>query len=994
MNDLNKAVQKINYEVSVSHDINNFNFVLDTLYFSEIDFYYSNTNKRGKPVKQYLTLNGLLERINTIKQKTSKKHSIAILKGLYKDGTSGEYCYGDTPFLFFDIDVKKNENPHLLDSYTNAQVFMKLQDIAVIVWRSNSGKGIAGVLHVPQLTEININETKKHLKIGQATCKYLKTLLNVEVKFDDAQNKYRQVRFLAQQKEKRSINKNPYTFNYDIKEEPKTSQTGTIQYRYNDNRAVYGSIEHQFNKDNMIHTALFDTGFTQTTSNRYKHPSTTSSSSGVTKDNIFFNHSSSFSHHKVFTPFKLHLTIDYEGDYKRFIYDLKAKGYIEKQPKEEAFKKAKTILLSNTEDRVEQIFEACFDLVNAAYKDKMNFADDNARNPGEKVQFYDYLKIKPLIVEYDEMLHIKSYVSEQLPILLDYSDANDKIILTAETGTGKTTAFLMDFIKNRPYKRLLILAPLTAIIEQKKAESPTIITLTGNSLPEDHIKAKKSSIVMATYEQGYKHLKDPNTFDYVVIDEVHNLITANSYKREAIKNLTSLLNSYKIIGLTGTINQLFKAIGYKLVNVIKTPLKPVDVTMLVDNRNPLKIALQHLKSVNGKCILRVNSRSVAANLKTELLKLKKYKKGEILILNSDNHIKKSEDFKQLTSQSKFNEAITLVITTSIIDEGLSIKQSGFTDAVFIETDYKPMPESVKQFFARFRNEDINRKNYFYYRKTKDQTLRSWNPNSAFLETKKNLTADAKTFDVNDTDKKGIVNTKYLYYENSLVNDYALAYDIASTFFCMMTKQEYVHFLELNYNINIIEVKDHVLINNDTSESKKQTNQNKIQVATNWLDNKDEVLSALYAVSDNLKLKKSIDNIGLQPNQDVYNLVSDNLKSFENLHESSVVLERLGVNDVDNILIDKAKNTPNDMRNINRKIKFYQNIDTIENPKTKTDFINKQKLIKFINEAKQIKNPNKKVLFKLWNKQRCNSKKPSHYNLIDLLDYYQNNEVLQ
>ncbi|MDA9804341.1 hypothetical protein N9B77_06470, partial [Flavobacteriaceae bacterium] len=149
-----------------------------------------------------------------------------------------------------------------------------------------------------------------------------------------------------------------------------------------------------------------------------------------------------------------------------------------------------------------------------------------------------------------------------------------------------------------------------------------------------------------------------------------------------------------------------------------------------------------------------------------------------------------------------------MITTSIIDEGLSIKQSGFTDAVFIETDYKPMPESVKQFFARFRNADQNRKNYFYYKETKDQTLRSWNPYHAFSETKKNLTTDAKTFDVNDTDKKGIISTRYLYYENSSVNDYALAYDIASTFFGMMTKQEYIHFLELNYNINIIEVKDH------------------------------------------------------------------------------------------------------------------------------------------------------------------------------------------
>ena len=119
-----------------------------------------------------------------------------------------------------------------------------------------------------------------------------------------------------------------------------------------------------------------------------------------------------------------------------------------------------------------------------------------------------------------------------------------------------------------------------------------------------------------------------------------------------------------------------------------------------------------MQNVNGKCIMRINSRSDADSLKTELVKLKRYKENEILILNSDTQIKEGKDFRQLTSQGSFEDKIKLIITTSVIDEGLSIRQNGFTDAVFIETDYKPMPEALKQFFARFRNEDINRKNYF------------------------------------------------------------------------------------------------------------------------------------------------------------------------------------------------------------------------------------------------------------------------------------------
>ena len=48
--------------------------------------------------------------------------------------------------------------------------------------------------------------------------------------------------------------------------------------------------------------------------------------------------------------------------------------------------------------------------------------------------------------------------------------------------------------------------------------------------------------------------------------------------------------------------------------------------------------------------MRINSRSDADSLKTELVKLKKYMANEILILNSDTHIKEGKDFRTLTSQ--------------------------------------------------------------------------------------------------------------------------------------------------------------------------------------------------------------------------------------------------------------------------------------------------------------------------------------------------------
>ena len=992
MSDSNKVVQVTGYKVSVAHHFENSKLELTTPHFSEIDNYYSNTKRKGVPVKQQLSLSTLLERLNTIKDKLSKNNSIAILKGLYKAGTSGGYCYEGAPFLFFDIDVKKGENEHLLDSYTNSKVFDKLESISVLIWRSNSGSGIAGVLYIPQLKEIENIDRVKHLAIGNAVSDYITQKLQVNADFDNAQNKFRQVRYLAKQTESRRFNKNPYVFTYDVKEVAKISEHGVRQYKFADNRAVAGSIQEQFNNNTTIETALLDNGFHKVNSNRYRHPRTKSTTTGVTKENVFFNHSSSFSTYKVFTPYWLYLTENYDYDLKLFLNELTAKGYTSVQPQENELKQAEKSLEGASHNREKQIFEACYNLVNATYVDKVKFADNNAKTPYEKIQFYDYLKIKSLAIEFDRTLPIKKHVSEQLKSILDYTDQNRKTILIAETGTGKTTAFLMGFTKYRPNKRLLLLAPLTAIVEQTKAKFKDVVALTGKSISEEHTKAKTANIVIATYEQGYKHLWDTNTFDYVAIDEVHNLITANSYKSESIKNITSILDSYKIIGLTGTPNPLFYSIGYKLVSVKKEYQQKVDVNFIVDNRNPLKIALQHLLKVKGKCIIRINSRKIANDLKTEVIKLKKYIKSEILILNSDSHIKNGKEFQHLITHSTFNDNIKLVITTSIIDEGLNINQNGFTDAVFIETDYHPMPEAVKQFFARFRNEDISRKNYYYYKETKNQRVRSWNINYEFLEKKKNLTTDAKLFDVNDTSKRGITSTKDFYYEDSSVNDYTLGYDVAMTFYNILTKLEYIKFLELNYNINIIEDQNHSHKDFDITESKEKFNKNTVLVATYWIENNDEVLNALYVITDDLELKKTIPYMGLNPNDEIYDIVSINLKTFEGLYKNTVRLEQLGIDDADSILIDIQKMKPVGIRTVNRKIKLYENIDIINSPRTKTDKINKQKLLNFIIEAKKQKTQSKDSLLKIWVTQRCNSRKPSHYNLVDLVEYYRNVDV--
>lgn len=979
MDDLTKVVPVTDFKIKVQHHTSSLSDeVLNGLQFSEINNYY----KEGGglvPIKQYFSLGTLKERLNSIKYKVDKSNSIAILKGIYKGGTAGGFCTQPAPFLFYDIDIK--DNMHLENSFLNAELFEQLKKTSCLVWRSSSGKGIAGVLYVPQLS--NVTDTRLHLSIGKEITKYLGKLLTIKACFDNAQSKFRQVRYLAKQEDKQTVNTTPLCFTYEVKEIKKKSKNGVTQYRFIDNRAVRGSIREQFNNSTSIHDALLQNGFSHVQGDRYKHPRTTSKTTGHVKDNIFFNHSTSFSSYRLFCPFWLFYTEYYQHDFKRFLKDLKSKGYTDAKPTQKAFTGAENILKKDYKDRELQIFEACYDLANASYKEKIKFINKNARNNKEKILFYDYLKIKNLKIKYDSTHTIQKYVSEKLTNVLDFADTHKKIILNADTGTGKTTSFIKEFEKLRPYKRILMLAPLTVIVNQINAEH-NILAITGDATPEMFTKAKKQTFVVATFEQGYKLLSVNNTFDYLIIDEVHNLITANQYKSETIKNLTSVFKNKTIIGLTGTPNLLFKSLGFKLMLVKKEVRQPYEAFFRVDNRSAFKIALAHLETVKGKCIIRVNSRNDAKDLKKSLVKSKRYSKNEILLLNSDKRIKQSENFQMLSNEGKFKECIKLVVTTSVIDEGLSIRQKGFTDVVFIETQYRPTPEDVKQFFARFRNEDNERKNYFYFKEAKEQIHNSWNIERNYKEQLCNLIEYAKENEVLESNNKDIANNKYLYYNNKQVNKYMLAHDVSTSFFKTITTDEYKNFLEVNYNLFLIdEVHEKKVIDvKDIKEDKKKL---QAKICNLWLNHYDEVADAIYTLTDKKEVKSIINFLGCSVEDSIYNTVFENLKEFEDLQIYTTKLESLNETEPNSVLIHN--NSIVSRQKINTKINLLRNLETINNPKTKTDEKNKTKILNFINDVAKLEQFNSKDLMRLWKKQRSTSNKVSSTILKELVFYY-------
>jgi hypothetical protein len=122
-----------------------------------------------------------------------KSKGLVISKRLLKGGISAiknSICNG-SPYLFFDIDVKPNENSELYSSNgipneLNKRVFGSLKEISVLIARSSSGIGICGILYCPSL--IGINKNSLHKIIGNAVLEYVNDEFDLPVKVDFDEN--------------------------------------------------------------------------------------------------------------------------------------------------------------------------------------------------------------------------------------------------------------------------------------------------------------------------------------------------------------------------------------------------------------------------------------------------------------------------------------------------------------------------------------------------------------------------------------------------------------------------------------------------------------------------------------------------------------------------------------------------------------------------------------------------------------------------------------
>lgn len=924
--------------------------------FTHINPFYSPKNG-GTAIYGYYDIDEIVQFINDTPAK-HKKEDFGFLKGIYKGGTTGADAVRNSDFLFYDIDIKNNnENKELyFDKQKRALLFNSLKKYSAFIGRSNSGTGMFGAFNVKGLARIS--DTTIHREVAVKIYEHIERELKdkgITVTLDVAQGKYRQVRFIAHQKEKISKNENPVTFSFNITERELKLAVGVPDFKFSRGTVFEGGIRDNFNKANPIETMLTPAGLILVSGNRYKYVNSESPTSGELKDGVYINNSTTFSNNTYFDSFALGakaLNKTLKQMYKH-AYDL---GFRDAEVDVDSLKEQ-----SKGDNNVEQIFEICYPMKFKVIKEKLNFVDSLELDNETKDIYRAYLGLKKLNIDYDETLKIDRWVSEVSNVIFDRADSEKKIIVVSETGTGKSTAILNTFRELRPDKRLLFIAPLTAIVDQLgDSDDEDIVKLKGGSPEKAYIDAHTASIVIATHEQAIKMLGYKSGFDYVVKDEIHSDIVGSSFKSPVISKLNHLLRDYNVpvIGLTGTPLNIFKSKGLEFYLIkIDSGKAPNKVIQRTDNRQALKTILQHQKGVKGKAFYRANSKDSLKAVKQELVK-SGYKYNEILILQSSKEVKMGEDFSRLVETSNFREDIKIVLTTSVIDEGVSIKNTDFTDIVFIDGSYHPRPEPLKQFLNRFRNAGENTKYYFYRHTPEKQDYRQYTDiYDSDIELLEDEILDLSHFDY--TKHRTLFSNDRYYNKDGTINYYYLAYKVTKDFFSVMNNAEFNDYIEKNYNIEIIEDFNY---KPEDIEIKKQTTLEKKKERTTYWDSMADDLKTVVVY--NTSNKDLAQEFGADALTDINKIderevryVKENIDYYEGILAAELAIKNLVEDEyADQFLRDKS-GLLDSTRKINRKIAFLKTQRTIEEDIRFTrDLKAKERIVEFIDKIKACREP--------------------------------------
>lgn len=311
------------------------------------------------------------------------------------------------------------------------------------------------------------------------------------------------------------------------------------------------------------------------------------------------------------------------------------------------------------------------------------------------------------VVNPDQVIKVKKYVSEAAPDILQTIQSHEKICIVAATGSGKTTAFFEKILPHLEGKSIVAL-PYVANVKQAEQRF-TCGALYGSLDFMDYATAYDNKIIATTYDQATRLPGDS-----LIIDEAHNLPGQYDFRPEAIRAIEQAQrDKQRVILITATPSPMFQMEGFHVLQIDTTEKHTQHLKIRpYSNKKKQADIIYHeaQKAIRSdeKALIKCNNIKL---LKTVCEKLiKQYPDKYISVLHSDND---NSENKAATAIQEGRFSFDILLCTSIINDGVSIDETFVHRVISVENTYSPSPKNLVQFIARPR-QGIDRVKYTCY----------------------------------------------------------------------------------------------------------------------------------------------------------------------------------------------------------------------------------------------------------------------------------------
>jgi len=284
-----------------------------------------------------------------------------------------------------------------------------------------------------------------------------------------------------------------------------------------------------------------------------------------------------------------------------------------------------------------------------------------------------------------DTIQVENYVSEKKDYILNELTKSKKILLHADTNTGKTHLF------TRLQEKVILFVPLVSIANQVyKSVSKTRhdICIVKEGFEPNY----KSNLMICTYEsifkleneEGRAWLKDA----IFVVDEAHNLtISADyNYRQKSISSLVDYKDfASKVVYMSGSPVFDSNLTNFKIIRIKKkTPRKKQLKLIIYDNK--ISSVVDTIKNTKGQHLI-YNDNKKQNDLFAKLLTDLGY---TVKIISSNT---KHDEFVQTGILDK---SIDIVISTKVLGEGFRF----FTNLSALHVLKETSQEVIYQFSER------------------------------------------------------------------------------------------------------------------------------------------------------------------------------------------------------------------------------------------------------------------------------------------------------